>query len=324
MVHIGCGADVIRQRRRAEQKRKEDEANGIFTVHPDWKPAKNKKYPHYTPLRNANVFNERQQLSWMRRKAAVLERQNSTASMTSAEALRRRFAQQHQRQSRSSSSTTTTTSSSRNYSTSSENSGLVVGKKSVTAPSRLASVTSGLANSSSPTASERSSPSSLSSCNSSLRGAASVRHPGSSSLYYIGRQEAIEEAEIVSSIIHEIEEDESKSKVSKNNNGCNDLTTASRVKTKRLAFRKTRAKTFAVIQVHDHDAADDDELPYIDHCDTILAHDEVLVEAAEDPCLILEADIVSYDELWPLSKADAAFAIMEDLTNELKTSLTLC
>ena len=69
MVHIGCGADVIRQRRRAEQLKKENEANGIFTIPPDFKPAKNKKYPHYTPLRNANVFTERQNLSFVRKRA---------------------------------------------------------------------------------------------------------------------------------------------------------------------------------------------------------------------------------------------------------------
>ena len=69
MVHIGCGADVIRQRRRAAEERKQNEANGIFYIPPDFKPAKNKKYPHYTPLRNANIFEERQKLSFMRKKA---------------------------------------------------------------------------------------------------------------------------------------------------------------------------------------------------------------------------------------------------------------
>ena len=69
MVHIGCGADVIRQRRRALEQRKQNEANGIFYIPPDFKPAKNKKYPHYTPLRNANIFEDRQKLSWMRKKA---------------------------------------------------------------------------------------------------------------------------------------------------------------------------------------------------------------------------------------------------------------
>jgi hypothetical protein len=69
MVHIGCGADVIRQRRRADQLRKENEANGIFFTPPGFKPAKNKKYPHYTPLRNANIFSERQQLSFVRKRA---------------------------------------------------------------------------------------------------------------------------------------------------------------------------------------------------------------------------------------------------------------
>ena len=69
MVHIGCGADVIRQRRRAQEQRKQNEANGIFYIPPDFKPAKNKKYPHYTPLRNANIFEDRMKLSFMRKKA---------------------------------------------------------------------------------------------------------------------------------------------------------------------------------------------------------------------------------------------------------------
>ena len=37
MVHIGCGADVIRQRRRAEQEKKDNEAKGIYTIPPDFK-----------------------------------------------------------------------------------------------------------------------------------------------------------------------------------------------------------------------------------------------------------------------------------------------
>ena len=78
MVHIGCGADVIRQRRRALEQRKQNEANGIFYIPPDFKPAKNKKYPHYTPLRNANIFEDRQKLSWMRKKA--LYKQKMAAS----------------------------------------------------------------------------------------------------------------------------------------------------------------------------------------------------------------------------------------------------
>ena len=78
MVHIGCGADVIRQRRRALEQRKQNEANGIFYIPPDFKPAKNKKYPYYTPLRNANIFEDRQKLSWMRKKA--LYKQKMAAS----------------------------------------------------------------------------------------------------------------------------------------------------------------------------------------------------------------------------------------------------
>ena len=85
MVHIGCGADVIRQRRRNEQLRKENEAKGIFTIPPDFKPAKNKKYPHYTPLRNANIFSQDRQLLSFERKKKILSRQSSdvTQSTTS-------------------------------------------------------------------------------------------------------------------------------------------------------------------------------------------------------------------------------------------------
>ena len=70
MPHIGCGADVIRQRRRNDQIRKENEAKGIFTgPPPDFIPARNKKYLYYTPLRNANIFSEKQQLSLVRKRA---------------------------------------------------------------------------------------------------------------------------------------------------------------------------------------------------------------------------------------------------------------
>lgn len=59
MVHIGCGADVIRQRRRNEELRKEAEAQGLYVSHKDFKPAKNKKYPHFTPARDKDIFNGR-------------------------------------------------------------------------------------------------------------------------------------------------------------------------------------------------------------------------------------------------------------------------
>lgn len=59
MVHIGCGADVIRQRRRNEQLRKEAEALGIYTGAKDFTPAKNKKFPHFTHARDKDVFNAR-------------------------------------------------------------------------------------------------------------------------------------------------------------------------------------------------------------------------------------------------------------------------
>jgi 2'-5' RNA ligase len=52
MVHIGCGADVIRQRRRNEELRKEAEALGLVVSNRDFKPAKNKKFPHFTAARD--------------------------------------------------------------------------------------------------------------------------------------------------------------------------------------------------------------------------------------------------------------------------------
>ena len=77
MVHIGCGADVIRQRRRRDQLRRENAANGI--VEPlEFKPAKNKKYPYYTPLRNANIFSERQLLSFERKRIISNEKRSSS------------------------------------------------------------------------------------------------------------------------------------------------------------------------------------------------------------------------------------------------------
>ena len=69
MVHCSAGADAIRQRRLAEAVRKDNEAKGIYTIPLDFKPAKNKKYPHYTPLRKPNIFWERQQLSLIRKRA---------------------------------------------------------------------------------------------------------------------------------------------------------------------------------------------------------------------------------------------------------------
>jgi len=80
MVHIGCGADVIRQRRRADQLKKDNEAKGIYTIPPDFKPAKNKKYPYYTPLRKADIFTERQQLSFIRKKAIYCVEQRSRSA----------------------------------------------------------------------------------------------------------------------------------------------------------------------------------------------------------------------------------------------------
>lgn len=74
MVHIGCGADVIRQRRRNEQLRKENEAKGIYTIPPDFKPARNKKYPHYTPARNAQIFSNRQLLSFEKKRTLIEQR----------------------------------------------------------------------------------------------------------------------------------------------------------------------------------------------------------------------------------------------------------
>jgi len=56
MVHIGCGADIIRQRRRNEQLQREAQAQGTYVGVRDWKPAKNHKYPHYTPARDKVTF----------------------------------------------------------------------------------------------------------------------------------------------------------------------------------------------------------------------------------------------------------------------------
>ena len=83
MVHIGCGADVIRQRRRNAELRKENEAKGIFTVPPDFKPARNKKYPHYTPLRNANIFSDRQLLSFERKRAICSDKKKTLLRQSS-------------------------------------------------------------------------------------------------------------------------------------------------------------------------------------------------------------------------------------------------
>lgn len=88
MVHIGCGADVIRQRRRAEQEKRDNEAKGIYTIPPDFKPSKNKKYQYYTPLRKANIFSERQQLSFIRKRVIYHTEQRSLSEEVSPRPLR--------------------------------------------------------------------------------------------------------------------------------------------------------------------------------------------------------------------------------------------
>ena len=67
MVHPGCGADIIRQRRRADQLKKEQQKEQqtklqIIQSSLESRPTrpKNKRYHgHYTPARNSQVFNGR-------------------------------------------------------------------------------------------------------------------------------------------------------------------------------------------------------------------------------------------------------------------------
>eukprot|EP00095_Tigriopus_kingsejongensis_P001366 maker-scaffold523_size146679-snap-gene-0.18 protein:Tk01366 transcript:maker-scaffold523_size146679-snap-gene-0.18-mRNA-1 annotation:"hypothetical protein AND_001798" len=57
MVHAGCGAEVIKNRRDTRDLRKMALSQGIVLKVDDFKPAKNKKYPYYTPARDKDVFN---------------------------------------------------------------------------------------------------------------------------------------------------------------------------------------------------------------------------------------------------------------------------
>ena len=71
MVHPGCGADIIRQRRRKETLKKEQDMKQHLvqsTLEPfesiyaknNLSRAKNKRYHgHYTPARDSQVFNKR-------------------------------------------------------------------------------------------------------------------------------------------------------------------------------------------------------------------------------------------------------------------------
>ena len=95
MVHIGCGADVIRQRRRADAKKKELILLGLTTDPKTWKPARNKKYPHYTPARNSEVFNR---CSYHRLQAVHEEEKKKAAEKVRQERrlLRRRRQQQQE------------------------------------------------------------------------------------------------------------------------------------------------------------------------------------------------------------------------------------
>ena len=54
----GCAAEVLKHRRTDEQMRRLALAQGIRLRPGDFKPAKNKKYPYFTPARNKDVFNQ--------------------------------------------------------------------------------------------------------------------------------------------------------------------------------------------------------------------------------------------------------------------------
>ena len=93
MVHIGCGADVIRQRRRADAKKKELILQGLTVDPRHWRPARNKKYPHFTPARNSEVFN-RQRCSYHRLQAIQEEEKRKAAEKLRQERLLLRLRRQ--------------------------------------------------------------------------------------------------------------------------------------------------------------------------------------------------------------------------------------
>ena len=102
MVHIGCGADVIRQRRRADAKKKEAIEQGLSVDPKSWKPARNKKYPHFTPARNSEVFNQ-QKCNFHRLTAVQVEQKRKAREKLKQERIlhRKRAQLIHQRQTRS-------------------------------------------------------------------------------------------------------------------------------------------------------------------------------------------------------------------------------
>ena len=200
------------------------------------------------------------------------------------------------------------------------------------------------ASSCSPTASERSSPSSSISSGGIYPPPRWYPKGGSNGLYYIGRQEAIDEDEdegVVRSTISEKEEHLnsicSLSEARPRGRRSYDLERPQieddgRLEEKRLAFRRSRPKSFAVIQVHRNESSCYDlgvggqsrtrrdkngyskkvvTLPTIDTCDDTVTESDVKqidhvvdVEAGDDPCFMLENDLLSYGDPWFCSDLD--------------------
>lgn len=284
MVHIGCGADVIRQRRRNDQQRKEDEANGIYYVPKDWKPAKNKKYPHYTPLRNANIFNERQKLSFIRKRALFnLQKQNSSTSSSSSESHNKRDHLRAKRAASFSSQPPLSRPLARQSSTSS-------------APAHLRA-----SNSCSPSNSERSS-SSLSSSNSSKEPLLFCPPNGSrrKSLLLIGRQTAVineeetecDEIEQASSVLqwHIVPHCRKPGLFWKSSSSSSEHSEAQFEALRPLSLLKTTHTLVA--EVHEQHFNDDEE---------------------DDPCAVLDNDLSLFMELSPMTSKGRWASIEDDL-----------
>lgn len=91
MPHIGCGADVLRERRKRQEELKKLEELGLAPkCSRVFAPAKNAQYPHFTAARDPQVFNDRR-CSWIKlasqpktrsfsTPATIIGRQTSTAS----------------------------------------------------------------------------------------------------------------------------------------------------------------------------------------------------------------------------------------------------
>ena len=63
MPHIGCGADVLRWRREKALEIRRLQLLGLLPKPEDFKPSKNPQYPHHTPVRDPDIFNQRR-CSW--------------------------------------------------------------------------------------------------------------------------------------------------------------------------------------------------------------------------------------------------------------------